>query len=94
MSTVDQPPPPPPADGPEHPEHPELEPLPYDGVLSVTVGTLVWLVALIVMLPFTDDLRDGGHSWWIAPAATGFGLGLLGVLYCVRRRNRLRRATA
>ncbi len=70
----------------------ELEPLPYDGVLSVTVGTAGWLVALIVMLPFHHRLEDDGRLWWIATAATGFGLGLLGILYCIRRRSRLRRA--
>jgi Protein of unknown function (DUF2530) len=90
MSVVDHPGQPP--GGPERAQRPELEPLPYDGVGSVAVGTVVWLVALVVMLPFTGDLRADGHLWWIATAATGFGLGLLGLVYCVRRRNRLRRA--
>lgn len=72
---------------------PELEPLPYDGVLSVTVGTIVWLVALVVMLPFASDLNDSGHLWWVATAAVGFGLGLLGVWTTSRRRARLRRPT-
>jgi hypothetical protein len=71
------------------PARQELQPLPYDGVLSVTVGTGVWLVALIVMLPFHGRLADDGRLWWIATAATGFGLGLIGIVYCTRRRNRL-----
>lgn len=70
---------------------PELEPLPDDGVLPVAIGTALWFVALVVLLLFVGDLRHDGHLWWIATAATGFGLGLVGIRYCVRRRDRLRR---
>ncbi|OHV35047.1 DUF2530 domain-containing protein [Pseudofrankia sp. EUN1h] len=66
--------------------------MPQDGVVPVAVGTMVWLVALIVMLPFTGDLRADGHLWWLATAACGFGLGLLGLVIVIRRRNRLRDA--
>ena len=69
---------------------PDPAPLPYDGVLTVTIGTGVWLVALVVMLPFWSHLRRDGHLWWIATAACGFGLGLLGIVYCRRRATRLR----
>jgi hypothetical protein len=75
-------------------ERPELEPLPYAGVLSVTVGTGLWLVALIVMLPLAGRLNDDGHLWWLATAAVGFGLGLLGIGMTTRRRARLRAAAA
>jgi hypothetical protein len=68
-----------------------LAPLPYDGVRSVTAGTVLWLIALIVLIPFTDDLRRDGHLWWLATAACGFGLGLLGIVIVVRRRARIRR---
>jgi hypothetical protein len=71
---------------------PDPAPLPYDGVRTVTVGTGLWLVALIVLLPFWSRLNDDGHLWWIATAATGFGLGVVGVFYCRRRSARLRRA--
>ena len=76
------------------PEKLEVEPLPYDGVASVTVGTILWFIALIVMIPFADDLEADGRLWWIATAAVGFGLGLLGIWIVVRRRNRLRAAAA
>jgi hypothetical protein len=68
----------------------EVEPLPYDGVASVAVGTGLWLVALLVMLPFADDLKANGNLWWVATAAVGFVLGLAGLWVVVRRRNRLR----
>jgi len=85
-----------PPDGPTPPAESAddggLAPLPYDGVGSVAVGTAVWLVALLVMVPFTADLRADGHLWWLATAACGFGLGLLGLVIVIRRRARLRRA--
>ncbi|MBE3204224.1 DUF2530 domain-containing protein [Frankia sp. CH37] len=69
-----------------------MQALPYDGVRSVAVGSVVWLVALLVMIPFADDLRDDGRLWWIATAAVGFGLGLAGLWIVIRRRDRLRAA--
>jgi hypothetical protein len=69
----------------------EIEPLPYDGVASVAVGTLLWLGALIIMIPFADDLEASGRLWWLATAAVGFGLGLLGLVVVTRRRARLAR---
>jgi hypothetical protein len=69
----------------------EIEPLPYDGVASVAVGTLLWLVALVSMIPFKGDLEAAGRLWWLATAAVGFGFGLLGLLVVTRRRARLRR---
>ncbi|SNQ49391.1 conserved hypothetical protein [Frankia canadensis] len=73
---------------------PPPEPLPYDGVASVAVGTALWGIAAVVMLFFLDDLRTDGHLWWLATAVCGFGLGLVGLWVVVRRRRRLRAATA
>jgi hypothetical protein len=72
----------------------EVEPLPYDGVASVAVGTALWFAALVIMLPFAGDLRDDGRLWWVATAAVGFGLGLVGLWIVVRRRARIRAAAA
>ncbi len=69
---------------------PDPAPLPYDGVLTVSVGTGIWLLALVVLLPFWTRLRADGHLWYVATAATGFGLGLVGIWYCRRRSVRLR----
>jgi hypothetical protein len=70
---------------------PEVEPLPYDGLASVAVGTVLWLVALVVMLPLAGRLDAEGRLWWVATAAVGFGLGLLGLFIVIRRRARLRK---
>jgi len=75
-------------------ELPPPEPLPYDGVVSVAVGTVLWGIAAVVMLFVLDDLRADGHLWWLATAISGFGLGLAGLWIVVRRRHRLRATAA
>ncbi|HEX7353207.1 MAG TPA: DUF2530 domain-containing protein [Mycobacteriales bacterium] len=60
-----------------------------DGIAVVSIGTVLWAVALALSLVYEDHLRRDGHLWWIATAACGVGLGLLGIVYCVRRRRRL-----
>ena len=70
----------------------EVKPLDVDGVGAVAAGTLLWLVALIVLLFFREDLADSGSEWWIWVAAAGFGLGLPGLWYTRRRRSVYRAA--
>jgi hypothetical protein len=71
---------------------PPPEPLRNDGVRTVVIGTVVWAVALVVLLPFAGRLNDHGRLWWIATCAVGTGLGLVGLLYCTRRAEKLRRS--
>ncbi len=70
-----------------------VEPLDVDGVRTIAVGTVLWLVAFVVLLPFYGRLRDEGRAWWLWTCLAGFGLGLLGWEYC-RRRRRARHARA
>lgn len=65
----------------------EVEPTDIDGVRTMTVGTIIWGVVAVGMLPFLGTLRDDGRTWWMWTAVAGFGLGLIGVEYCRRRRN-------
>ena len=64
----------------------DVEPLDLDGVRTVEVGTLAFLVGFIALLPFYGSLADDGHTWWLWTCLTGFGLGLFGIEYCRRRR--------
>jgi Protein of unknown function (DUF2530) len=59
---------------------PPPEPLDVDGVGSVATGTILFLVAFVVVV-----LVRGFDEWaWICLAGTG--LGILGLAYCLRRR--------
>ncbi|THV14835.1 DUF2530 domain-containing protein [Nocardioides caeni] len=64
-----------------------VEPLDVDGVRTVQVGTVVFLVAFVALLPFYGRLEEEGQTWLLWMCLTGVGLGLLGVEYCKRRRQ-------
>lgn len=66
-------------------------PVDVDGVRTVTTGTVMWLVALGVMLLFRDRLEENGTVWWLWTCVAGVGLGLLGIDYTRRRRAAIRR---
>ena len=51
---------------------------------------LGWGVVAVAMLPFLGTLEQQGRTWWLWTALAGFGLGLIGIEYCRRRKNALR----
>jgi hypothetical protein len=65
----------------------DVEPLDVDGVRTVEVGTVAWLVGFLALLPFYGRLEDAGRTWWLWTCLAGFGLGLFGLEYCRRRRD-------
>ncbi len=67
----------------------QVEPMDVDGVRTMTAGTIAWGVAVIALLPFLGTLEKAGQRWWIWTCFAGFGLGLIGMEYCRRRRNAL-----
>ncbi len=69
----------------------EVAPLDVDGVRTIEIGTLVWLVAFLGLLPFYGRLHEDGHAWWLWTCLAGFGLGALGVEWLRRRRNHRQR---
>ncbi|WP_238383380.1 MULTISPECIES: DUF2530 domain-containing protein [unclassified Nocardioides] len=71
----------------------DVEPLDVDGVRTVEVGTALWLVGFVALLPFYGRLQDSGNEWWLWTCLAGFGLGLFGLDYC-RRRRKARREVA
>lgn len=64
-----------------------VAPLDVDGVRTVEVGTALWLIAFVGLLPFYGTLTDHGRTWWLWTCLAGFGLGLFGLEYCRRRRR-------
>ena len=73
-------------------ESEDVRPLDVDGVRAVAIGTVLWAVALVALLPFWGRLSDAGRLWWIGACAAGVGLGLLGLRYVIRRRTAIRAA--
>jgi hypothetical protein len=65
----------------------DVDPLDVDGVRTLAVGTALWGVAFLMLIPFSGRLREDGHLWWMWTCIAGFGLGLVGWDYCRRRRN-------
>jgi len=63
----------------------EVEPLDVTGIRTVTVGTVLFVVALLALLPFTDELREQDTLWWLWTCGAGIALGLFGIHYCRRR---------
>ncbi|MCL2541760.1 MAG: DUF2530 domain-containing protein [Nocardioidaceae bacterium] len=63
-----------------------VEPLDVDGVRTVQVGTAVFALAFLALLPFYGRLQSGGDTWLLWTCLAGVGLGLLGLEYCKRRR--------
>ncbi|WP_239456540.1 DUF2530 domain-containing protein [Nocardioides solisilvae] len=65
----------------------DVPPLDVDGVRTVEVGTALWLVGFLALLPFYSPLAEAGRLWWLWTCTAGLGLGLFGIEYCRRRRD-------
>lgn len=64
----------------------ELEPLSVYGVAAAAVGIVMWLVLLVVLLLFRDQLRAHGAQWVMWVPVAGALLGIPGLWYVSRRR--------
>jgi hypothetical protein len=63
-----------------------VEPLDVDGVRTVQVGTALFALLFVALLPFYGRLQTEGRTWLLWMCLAGVGLGLLGQEYCKRRR--------
>jgi hypothetical protein len=72
----------------------DVDPLDVDGTRTVAVGSALWLLAFVMLLPFYGRLQDTHRLWWLWTCLAGFGLGVIGWDYCRRRRNRRIAATS
>jgi hypothetical protein len=66
----------------------DVDPLDVDGVRTVAVGSGLWLLGFVMLLPFAGRLSEADRLWWLWTCLAGFGLGVIGWDYCRRRRNR------
>ncbi len=67
----------------------DIPPLDVTGTRTMLVGTAVWALAFLAMLPFYGTLRDGNRGWWLWTCTAGVGLGLFGIGFCKRREQRI-----
>ena len=86
----------PPVTQPEH--HHRLVQAPVaavdvDGIRVVAVGTALFAVAAVVTGFLHDQLAAAGRDWWFEVCLSGFGLGLVGLLYCWNRVRQRRQGT-
>lgn len=72
----------------ESERRPDPAPARADARKAVLVGTLAWLVALVVSLVFRAQLDAVGLGWLVWAAVTGLVIGVIGlvVVQAVRRR--------
>ena len=70
-------------------ESKSLKPLQVTGITTVTIGTGIWAIALVISLVFRDRLAADGHGDWPQICAAGVLLGLLGYRYTTCRARRL-----
>jgi hypothetical protein len=71
-------------------QRPDPAPLETDDVKIVASLTVVWAVALVVLLVLKAVGSDI-HTWWMLMCLEGALLGLVGVRYCRRRRDAIAR---
>jgi hypothetical protein len=67
----------------------DVEPLDVTGLRTVSVGTALFLIAGLALLPFYGWLEDHDREWWLWTCVAGFGLGLFGYDHCRRRARHL-----
>ena len=53
----------------------------------ITIGTALWFVAFLVLLPFYSWLGDHGHRIWLWTSLAGWVLGLVGLAIMSRHRR-------
>ena len=74
------------------PRRTDPEPFETDDVKVVTLGTALWVLALLASLVLRDRLAEGNNEGWTWICLAGAFLGLIGVRYVRRRRAALRGA--
>ena len=70
---------------------PDPTPVATDDRKPMIVGTIGWLVALVLLLTFSGPLGLADQGLWHLTCGIGLALGLFGLLYTARRHRRNRR---
>ncbi len=76
------------------PERSAIEPMETNDVLIVAIGTTLFAVAFVILLALRTSLERSGHGRWPWIALSGAVLGLIGLVYCLRRQQRMSKVNA
>jgi hypothetical protein len=63
------------------------EPVQVDSQRVILIGTAIWFVAFVVLLPFYDWLGHHGHRVWLWTCLAGWILGLISLPLIRKHRN-------
>lgn len=66
-----------------------MQPMETNDVMIVAIGTVLFAIAFLVMLPMHSSLQHSGHGRWLWVALAGAVLGVVGLVYCRRRAQRM-----
>ena len=72
----------------------ELKPMEVDLGRIVLIGTVLYAIVAVILLPMQSSLTHDGHGRWPWIAVSGVGLGLLGLGYLKRRDRAIARDAA
>ena len=72
----------------------ELKPMEVDLNRIVLIGTVLYAVVAVVLLPLQTSLTHDGHGRWPWIAVSGVVLGLVGLTYLKRRDRAIARDAA
>jgi len=72
----------------------ELKPMEVDLARIVLIGTVLYAVVTVILLPLQSTLNHDGHGRWPWIAVSGVVLGLLGFWFLKRRDRAIAKAGA
>ena len=67
-----------------------IDPVDDSGVRAAVVGTILFAVASVVLAAQLSDLSTTGRGWYLGVALAGTALGLVGIIWTMRRARRNR----
>lgn len=76
------------ADGPDSVPPREIQPMEVDIFKIVVIGTVLYAIAFVVLLPFHTSLEHAGRGRWPWIALSGVVLGFMGLGITYRRARR------